>query len=168
MPIRPAALSDLPAVSALLAETWHATYDDLYGAERVADITRRWHSIDALAQGLGRPDTCFLVALAKGDVTGTISVVRRPDGTLELKRLYVLPQAQGGGIGSRLLAAALAVFPDAPAIGLEVEPANAQAIRFYERKGFTVNGKTSDCTGSGDRIPALVMTRALKPRHRDP
>lgn len=159
--IRPATRADLPAISALLAATWHATYDGIYGAERVADITRRWHAVDKLAAGLDRADTCFLVALDGARTVGTISVVRRPDGVLDLKRLYVLPEAQGSGIGGMLLEAALAVLPDAPSIALEVEPANAQAVRFYERKGFAVTGKTSDCSGSGDRIPALIMTRSL-------
>ena len=35
--IRPAAPADLPAVRALLVETWHDTYDALLGAERVTE-----------------------------------------------------------------------------------------------------------------------------------
>ena len=35
--VRTASERDLPAISALLAETWHATYDGLYGAAGVTD-----------------------------------------------------------------------------------------------------------------------------------
>ena len=48
-------------------------------------------------------------------------------------------------------------------VSLEVEPANTEAIRFYERQGFVVTGRTGDCSGSGDGIPALIMTRRLAP-----
>jgi ribosomal protein S18 acetylase RimI-like enzyme len=164
--IRDAALADIPSVSALLAETWHATYDAIYGADRVAELTRRWHAADALASGLDRPDTCFLVAVDGGEIVGTLSVVSRADGVLDLKRLYVLPRVQGSGIGGQLLEAGLSAFPEAHTITLEVEPANGQAIRFYERKGFQVTGRTGDCSGSGDRIPALVMSRVLEPGRR--
>jgi ribosomal protein S18 acetylase RimI-like enzyme len=159
--IRRATVDDLPAVSALLGATWHATYDGVYGVERVAGITGRWHSVDTLARGLDRPDGCFLVAEASGRMLGTISIGRGCDGELKLDRLYVMPNAQGQGLGRRLLEAALATCPAARAISLEVEPANAQAVRFYERQDFVVTGRTGDCGGSGDSIPALVMTRRL-------
>ena len=46
--IRDALAADLPAVRSLLVETWHDTYDGIYGWQRVAEITNAWHSLDAL------------------------------------------------------------------------------------------------------------------------
>ncbi|TIV74013.1 MAG: GNAT family N-acetyltransferase, partial [Mesorhizobium sp.] len=46
--VRTASERDLVAVRALLVETWHATYDAIYGAERVTAITDDWHSIASL------------------------------------------------------------------------------------------------------------------------
>ena len=46
--VRTASERDLAKVSALLGETWHATYDALYGADKVSEITARWHSVPAL------------------------------------------------------------------------------------------------------------------------
>lgn len=157
--IRRAAANDLCAVSALLAETWHATYDGIYGVERVADVTRRWHSVEALTKGVGKPDQAFLVAVEGDRIIGTISIGQACGGGLKLDRLYVHPDAQGRGLGQELLAAGLGAFPVETTITLEVEPANANAIRFYERNGFVVTGKTGDCGCSGDGIAALVMTR---------
>lgn len=160
--IRSARREDLAEISALLGVTWHATYDGIYSADRVADITSRWHSVDNLANGLDRPGL-FLVAVENGRIVGTLSLEPACGGGLKLERLYVRPDAQGRGIGRRLLDAGLAAYPDATAIGLEVEPANTQASRFYERQGFAATGNTGDCGGSGDRIPALVMSRGLTP-----
>ncbi|MEZ5926328.1 MAG: GNAT family N-acetyltransferase [Hyphomicrobiaceae bacterium] len=160
--IRIARREDLAAVSALLGQTWHATYDGIYGPDRVAEITRRWHSVESLAKGIDRSGARFLVAVEDGRIVGTLSLGAGDAGRLKLDRLYVLPDVQRRGIGGRLLDAGLAAVPTAEAIDLEVEPANAQAIRFYERQGFVVTGETSDCSGSGDRIPALIMSRTLK------
>ncbi len=63
--IRPVATVDLAELSALLVETWHATYDALYGAARVTEITGRWHSVEALAAGLQRPKSIDLVAVER-------------------------------------------------------------------------------------------------------
>ena len=53
--VRSAGERDLAAVRALLVETWHATYDAIYGAERVAAITDSWHSMGSLKARLTRP-----------------------------------------------------------------------------------------------------------------
>ncbi|TGP80662.1 GNAT family N-acetyltransferase, partial [bacterium M00.F.Ca.ET.221.01.1.1] len=60
--VRTAGDRDLAAVRALLVETWHATYDAIYGAERVTEITNEWHSIASLKARLVKPSSEFLVA----------------------------------------------------------------------------------------------------------
>lgn len=158
--IRPASQADLAAVSRLLGETWHATYDAIYGRERVDGITASWHAPASLAQGLDRKDVTFLVAeAADGTITGTASVSLSACGAAMLDRLYVLPSRQGSGIGARLLVAALAAYPEAAVAVLEVEPENRRAIAFYERHGFARAGRTGDCGGKGEEIAALVMER---------
>ena len=46
--VRTASERDLETIKALLVETWHATYDAIYGVERVNEITTEWHSVAAL------------------------------------------------------------------------------------------------------------------------
>ena len=108
---------------------------------------------------MDRADTSFLVALDDvGQIVGTASMRVLDTETLMLDRLYVDPDAQGEGIGSALLDACLTAFPDAAVVRLEVEPANTVAVAYYERRGFTIPGRTDDCGSSGDDIPAIVMT----------
>ncbi|MEO0910824.1 MAG: GNAT family N-acetyltransferase, partial [Pseudomonadota bacterium] len=47
--IRTASESDLPRVQEILIETWHATYDEIYGVEKVNEITGKWHSLERLS-----------------------------------------------------------------------------------------------------------------------
>jgi hypothetical protein len=60
--VRTAGERDIKAVRELLVETWHATYDAIYGADRVTEITDDWHSIASLKNRLTRPGSEFLVA----------------------------------------------------------------------------------------------------------
>lgn len=162
--IRPVLPLDLPGLSALLAETWHTTYDAIYGADRVTEITRRWHSIAALAAGLDQPQSMNLVAEVDGGLVGTACFSWTEDAA-KLHRLYVLPAAQGLGIGGRLLDRVIVELRRQPAVSnitLEVEPLNSAAIGFYRRHDFDDAGRTGDCGGGGDRIPALIMRRKLR------
>jgi ribosomal protein S18 acetylase RimI-like enzyme len=161
--IRPATVVDLPAIRALLVETWHATYDNLYGAKRVTEITDDWHSRANLAVQLGREGTVFLVAVTANGIDGTSLARTKGNGQVMLDRLYVRPAAQGQRIGQRLLEATLARFPAGSTVQLEVEPQNIAAIRFYQRRGFVTVSSTPDCGGAGSAISASIMQRLPGP-----
>ena len=60
--IRSATERDLPQVQALLQRSWHATYDAIYGADKVGSITQEWHSLTNLKANLARPWSEFVVA----------------------------------------------------------------------------------------------------------
>ncbi len=156
--IRPAVTTDLLAVRAQLVATWHATYDPIYGAEMVRDITRRWHSLTALAEQLGVPGGVFLLAERDGRVLG--SSYAQTDGCVgKLYRLYIHPQAQHRGLGQRLLRETMARLPSVVSHRLEVEPRNLAAIRFYEQAGFERRGEIADL-GRPDGIAAYIYERA--------
>jgi ribosomal protein S18 acetylase RimI-like enzyme len=158
--IRDAEAADLPAVRALLVETWHATYDGIYGWQRVAEITNAWHSLENLKAQLGRDEGVFLVALVGEEIVATASARQERDGAALLTRLYVLPTRQGVGIGRTLLQVALACFPEAPVARLEVESQNEPAITFYERMGFFLQ-RQARFDGRDDTPNTLLMAKRL-------
>ena len=160
--IRDVAESDVPAVRDVLVTTWHATYDPIYGPEKVAEVVASWHTVPRLAGQIGQPGAAFLLAAKSGRVVATAHANRAADGSVRLNRLYVLPEEQGSGVGSRLLKAALARFPEAERITLEVEPRNTAAIAFYERHGFRSERQQSTCGGRTD-LSSIVMVRSVKP-----
>jgi ribosomal protein S18 acetylase RimI-like enzyme len=164
--VRTAGEGDLEAVRTLLVETWHATYDPIYGPERVAQITDNWHSIGALRRRLSRPNSEFLVADDGERIAGMAFAAVDKDGkTVMLHQLYVLPAYQGHGIGGALLDEVLGDFPDAEAVRLEVEEQNSRAIAFYRTYGFEECGRTGDCGVAGSGIPALVFEKPLLAGH---
>jgi ribosomal protein S18 acetylase RimI-like enzyme len=140
--IRTASRRDLPAIRALLVETWHATYDAIYGPERVTEITNEWHSIKALGDRLELPNGEFLVADDGKAIHGVAFAATERDGKVVLLRqLYVRPGSQGKGIGGMLLQEIEGSFFDADTIRVEVAEANGQAVGFYRAEGFVEAGQ---------------------------
>lgn len=159
--VRTASSRDLEAVRALLVETWHDTYDSIYGPERVTAITDDWHSIRSLEGRLVRPHSEFLVA-DDGERIGGMAFAAAIDGgaTVMLHQLYVRPDCQGRGIGGLLLDEVESCFPEANKVRLEVEEANAKAVAFYLAQGFAKAGMTANCGGTSD-IPAAIYERPI-------
>ncbi|MER9213438.1 GNAT family N-acetyltransferase [Mesorhizobium sp. M0663] len=159
--VRTAGERDLAAVRALLIETWHATYDAIYGAARVTEITDEWHSIAALKARLTRPNSEFLVADDGKSIGGMAFAAATTDPAIVmLNQLYVHPAWQRQGIGQALLDEIEASFPEARTLRVEVEEANAPAVAFYRARGFLPAGNTADCGGASG-LPALVLEKAI-------
>lgn len=157
--IRDARPADLAAVHELLVDTWHDTYDELIGADEVADITGRWHNIDVLRRQQADPDLIFLVAESAGRIVGHALACPQTSGQGTLNRLYISPDCQGMGTGAALLARVRQRLGRAASITLEVEENNKKAVEFYQRHGFTETGRKAHC-GDDSNVPAITMHRA--------
>ena len=160
--VRTAGVLDLPAIRDLLVETWHATYDAIYGADRVAAINDDWHALASLKARLDRLDAEFIVADDGAEIAGMAFASASDEGkTVVLHQLYVRQGRQGRGIGGMLLDEIIDSFPDADTVRLEVEAANARAIGFYTAEGFVEAGSTQNCGRQDSGIPALIFERKL-------
>jgi ribosomal protein S18 acetylase RimI-like enzyme len=160
--IRTAGPRDLPAIRDLLVETWHATYDGIYGAAKVTEITNDWHSLRSLKARLEKPNAEFVVADDGTEIAGIAFASSGEDGkSVDLSQLYVRPGRQGQGIGGLLLDEVIESFPDADRIRLEVEPANVRAIAFYRTQGFVEIGRTENCGKAESGMPALILERVF-------
>ena len=98
--------------------------------------------------------TCTLWGAFDGDrLTGLIAF--RDDW---IEQLYVLPEAQGQGVGTALLDVAKRAVAR---LQLWTFQRNAQARRFYEARGFVVVEQT-DGTGNEEKEPdaRYLWTRA--------
>lgn len=159
--IRTAGERDLPAVQKLLGICWHDTYDAIYGPERVSAITSDWHSMASLKARLAKPYSEFIVAEGGNGIVGMAYASQSEPAFVMLHQLYVLQEAQGQGLGAEMLGEIEAAFPDATAMRLEVEAANAKAVGFYERQGFETVSRTENCGKEQSGIAALLMQKPL-------
>jgi ribosomal protein S18 acetylase RimI-like enzyme len=154
--IRTAGERDLADISALLAETWHATYDPIYGAAGVDEISRRWHSVDWLRQMLRRDRSEFIVADTGTELAGIAYAVTSEEqrDVVELHELDVRPAMQGRGVGGLLLDETVGSFYESRLMRLDVEEKNRRAVAFYEAADFV----TVDRKPATQWVDAMVLT----------
>ena len=157
--IRTATVADLSAVQILLRQAWHAAYDRIYGAEKVAAVTADWHSLNNLTSNFKKPWSEFLLADTGDGLVGMAYASQSSEDFVVLHQLYVDPARTGHGIGAQLLAECFEAFPETKAFRLEVDEQNPDAKRFYERHGFREISRTANCGKEGSGMPAVVMER---------
>lgn len=162
--IRRCRLADINRLRAMLQVSWHSAHDTVLGPEQARDSARHiLTSLNlggyALASRLFPRAWGALVATAADTVIG-FALARRDGAEIILYMLYVHPDRQGQGIGTALLAAAIASSPAARAIRLEVLQGNTAAIAWYEARGFQTYGDTQNATGIPG-IPAYYMDKQL-------
>lgn len=146
--LRPARADEAEALARLHVAVWRATYRDYATPEAVAllDEARRLPAWQA-ALGAQTPGAAVWVAARDGAILGVVSVAPSAHpafgGRLEIKHLYVALEAQGQGIGRRLLAHVLdSAGPGG--VALAVVRQNAPARAFYARMGGQEIGAFTD------------------------
>jgi GNAT superfamily N-acetyltransferase len=151
--IRRAATRDAPALSALSAATFTATFHHLYPPEDLAAFLAEAYALERTRAILADPAYAAWLAEpagASGEAVGYALAgpcgLPHPEVTPacgELKRIYLLPGWQGGGRGSRLLALALGWLETTWAgdLWIGVWSGNDGARRLYGRLGFEKAGE---------------------------
>jgi [ribosomal protein S18]-alanine N-acetyltransferase len=119
-------------------------------------LARPWSA--AIWRGeLTSPYGLYLVIEDRGEVSGHIGV-RHVLGELHITTIAVRPEYRRRGHARALVGAALAAYPKANYVHLEVRPTNGAAISLYESLGFRITGRRPRYYGDED---ALLMTLNL-------
>lgn len=148
--IRRAVSTDAATLSAIGRETFVVTFGHLYAPEDLAAFLDDSHSVQSYATLLGDPRYGLWLledgARAIGFAVAGPCGLPHPDvtpGDGELKRLYLLPEAQNGGWGGKLFATAIDWLQrEGPRrLWISVWSENFGAQRFYARHGFSKAGE---------------------------
>jgi GNAT superfamily N-acetyltransferase len=110
----------------------------------VAEMVPLYGKIDvpeapsATPEDMGPPGGAFLVGYEDGTPICGGGIKRLPDGTCEIKRMYVVPEARGRGIARALL---VALEDEARALGytvarLDTGPRQPHAEHMYRAAGY--------------------------------
>ena len=131
--LREATPADAQALHDLGAAVIVATYAPIAGEEYAAYVMETWWQTDYIAESMER--TTHFVAERDGEILGT-AVVGALDGEPVLWKLYVLPEEQGKGAGSELLAQVIEHVEGADQLRLSYIDGNESAAAFYRSRGF--------------------------------
>ena len=159
MRLRPTMLSDLEFVISVEQDArnrpfitpWDRTQHE--GAVRFPDF--RHFIIEA---GDAYPSVGFVI----------LQGCRNPHQSIELKRIVLQPESQGGGIGSACIRRlAQMAFRDLGAhrFWLDVKARNTRAQALYLREGFVEEGRLRESVRTDDGYDALIVMSMLDREH---
>ena len=167
--IRRATPQDAPRLSDVAERAFVQAFGHLYPPADLAQFLQDSYSVEQHTKYLSDPNCAMWLVERDGEALG-YALAGRPctlphdaiqpeDG--ELKRIYLLPEAQNGGVGSRLIQAAFDwLEKDGPTtLWIGVYSQNFGAQRFYERLGFEKVGNYEFLVGSV-RDPEFILRRS--------
>lgn len=141
--VREATTDDIAGIRQVALRAYPDTYDEQLADETLQSVLQEWYSREELEELMEREDVTVLVAEDSG-VVGFCAVSWDPPES-ELENIYVDPDRQGEGVGSRLLEAALDALPTEVArVGVGLLAANDGAADFYESHGFEKSREVED------------------------
>lgn len=155
---------DIAEVRQVLIKTWLDTYSNLLPKKIIETAIKTWHSLESLTQNVENPKIYFAVYKKNKKITGLVTASKINKKTLQIFRLYVLPEKQRQGIGNQLFFSAITHFPKIEKVKIEVEVGNQKAISFYKKQGFKKVGQ-KNLKVSGKGIPVIIKELPLLSSH---
>jgi ribosomal protein S18 acetylase RimI-like enzyme len=158
-----ATLHDLPLIRKLAEQIFHITYLPLQPKDKVDYLFDLMYSPTSLAKQMNDGQK-ILIAKEGTEYFGFASyeINCKKAGVTKIHKLYVLPDAQGKGIGKKLIdaIAELALQNKNQILSLNVYRKNP-AIEFYEKLGFKKVDEVDIDVGNGFTMNDYVMEKSL-------
>jgi ribosomal protein S18 acetylase RimI-like enzyme len=160
--VGPASSGDAQELATVAALTFPLACPPSVTADNIAAFIDANLSANRFADYLDDPDRAVVVARQDDLIVGYAMLVRGPDDTAELSKMYVLPQRHASGAAAALMERALSIAADwgVHRVWLGVNRKNQRAQRFYVKSGFTISGTRTFQLGT-DVESDYVMTREL-------
>ena len=168
--IRRAVVADAAVLGRVSSRAFSETFAHLYPAGDLAGFLARYRGEAAFARILADPGVALWLAEMDGAAVGYAYAgpcdLPHPEVTTacgELKQIFLLRAAQGGGLGGRLLDAAFEWLErDGPrTLWIGVYSENHGAQRLYARHGFEKVGTYEFIVGE-TRDPEFILRRAAR------
>ena len=133
-------LTDLATITEIAHKTWPITYGEILSQEQLAYMLDAFYSAEALQTNIENGHE-FILAKEADSVLGFASFEHhyQNDKTTKIHKIYMLPEAQGKGIG-KLLIDTIETFAKANESNrllLNVNRFN-KALTFYQKLGFQI------------------------------
>lgn len=137
---------DIPLIRSLADRIWKACFPRFLSPEQIDYMLKWMYDPETLREELASGVLWEIVEL-EGRPVGYLSCTLETAERMKLNKLYLLPEFHGRGIGRRLIehVRETARSRGLRTIYLQVNRANAPALRAYERAGFrTVRTSVTD------------------------
>jgi ribosomal protein S18 acetylase RimI-like enzyme len=155
MQIRALAESEFAIVIALARAVWPVAFAGILTPDQIANVVGHIYTPDNLAREWAAGHR-FWAAFEGGEALGFAAGYRDGEAAW-VKKLYILPKAQGQGIGRALIATIAAHFSPVRELKLLVNDGNVAAQAAYERLGFVRAATLPVHMGDHDFIDYLYI-----------
>ena len=139
--IRKATIDDASLIREIAYKTWPETYKNIVSVIQLEYMLELFYNQKTLIETISKKNHYFLLAFEHEICQGFAAIEHHYLGNeiTRLNKLYVLPEAQGKGIGKKLMDEVidLAIEIGSSAINLNVNRFN-KAHFFYSKIGFSI------------------------------
>ncbi len=163
MEIRKASQEDYKIIYSIAAITWDHAYKSILSEAQLDYMMEMMYSPKSFTEQLSIKGHHFIIASLAGKEMGFASYeLNYRHGITKLHKLYVLPEAQGSGMGYALITA---VENAARANGNDKVTLNVnrfnKAIYFYQKNGYINTGEEDVQIGSGYVMEDYIMLKTF-------
>ena len=161
--IIPVSINDLEIVREIAYKTWPVCYGDILSTDQMQYMLTKFYSLNYLTQNIINGHR-FLLANEDKTTLGFASyeLNYKGENKTHLHKIYMLPEAQGKGIGKLLLnqVEVLAKVNHSTALSLNVNKYN-KAQDFYKKNGFKVVADVVIDIGQNYIMDDFIMEKEL-------
>lgn len=159
--IRHAEPDDAEQIHEVALKAWRDTYGHILSEETVAETVENWYEVGDLREQTETP--IFYVAVdEEGGVVGFVHATVE-DTKATLHRIYIDPEYQARGIGSRLYRRMEEDLQheEAEKVEVEVLAENQKGNSFYRKHGFETND-TEQVELNGEEVCQEILLKNLR------
>lgn len=157
--------ADWDKIQMIAYETWPDTFGLIIPDEQIAYMLNQFYNEESLKKQMLDNGHKFILAQKEDRPLGFISyqLNYNSEPKLMIHKLYILPEAQGLGIGSNLLQhlSDIASQNNNNKLCLKVFFKNTNAISFYKKQGFKKIGTETTDIGNNYSILDDIMIRLI-------
>ena len=163
--ISSASSRDFPIIQQIALDTYYVTYEPLLPKEKVDYLYELMYSVHSLTEQVEKKGHKFILAKKEGEYLGYASYALNCDNsnTTKIHKLYILPTAQGKGVGEALITriTEVALQNKNQILSLNVYRKNP-AIDFYQKIGFKKTKEVNIPIGNGFMMEDFVMEKTIQ------
>ncbi len=159
--IRKAELADIPVIQRIAFKTWPETFGQILSKPQLTYMLDLMYSELSLKEQIKEKGHEFVISGMDGFSSFELNYMENP--VTKIHKIYILPTAQGQGVGKALFChiVAMAKACSNDTLTLNVNKHNHAAIAFYQKQGFKEVRKENIPIGNGFWMEDLVMEKPV-------
>jgi ribosomal protein S18 acetylase RimI-like enzyme len=162
--LKEASIADISTIQDIANTTWPITYGEILSKEQLDYMMDLIYSDESLINQIQQQEQLFYIAYEETSVLAFIGIEHnyKDEAVTRIHKIYILPEAQGKGIGKLLIDAVqkIANENNSTSLSLNVNRFN-KALAFYQKLGFEIIAEENIEIGNGYLMEDYKMEKKL-------